>query len=112
MAVRSLYLKGTCQEAVIWNLEAGARVCQPQEVLEADVVYKGSAENGLGGGGKRGIAGRATGSMHTDRQQSKRYVIQGNDFFLGARVNLSHCIQLPQNREKFAVRSFCSFCSF
>jgi hypothetical protein len=31
MAVRSRYLKGTCQDAFIWNLEAGAKVCQPQE---------------------------------------------------------------------------------
>jgi hypothetical protein len=106
MAVRSRYLKGTCQEAVIWNLEAGAKVCQPQEVIEADVLYKRTAENGLDGGGKVGIAGRATGSIHANQQQSEHYEIQGDDLFLGARVKQNHCIQLPGNHQKVATRNF------
>jgi hypothetical protein len=106
MAVRSRYLKGTCQEAVIWNLEAGAKVCQPQEVLEADVLYKTNAENSLGGGGKAGVAGRATGSIRMNQQQSEHYKIQGDDLFLGARVKQNHCIQLPGNHQKVAIGNF------
>jgi hypothetical protein len=36
--VRDQYLKGACEEVVIGNLRAGAEVCQPEEVLEADLV--------------------------------------------------------------------------
>ena len=75
-------------------------------MLEADVLYKPTAENGLGGGGKVGIVGRATGSIHTKQQQSEHYEIQGDDLFLGARVKQNHCIQFPGNHHKVATRSF------
>ena len=71
-----------------------------------DVLYKRTAENGLDGGGKLGIAGRATGSIHANQQQSEHYEIQGDDLFLGARVKQNHCIQLPGNGRKVAARSF------
>jgi hypothetical protein len=106
IAVRSQYLKGTCEEAVVWNLEAGAKVCQPEEVLEADLVYKTNVQNGLGGGGKVEFGGQAAGSVHADEQASEHSEVQGDDLFLGARVSPNHCLQLPDSRQKVAARSF------
>jgi hypothetical protein len=46
--VRGQYLKGNCEEAIIWNLRAGASVCQTEEVLQADIVYRIELEDRLG----------------------------------------------------------------
>ena len=45
--VRSQYLKGNCEEVILGNLRAKASVCQTEEVLWADVVYKFGFEDGL-----------------------------------------------------------------
>jgi hypothetical protein len=95
--VRRQYLKDACEEVVIGNLRAGAAVCQSEEVLEADLVYKTNVENELGGGVKGGIAGRATGSVASDQQAKTRYEVRGDDLFLGARVGQRHCLGLMDN---------------
>jgi hypothetical protein len=95
--VRRQYLKDACEEVVIGNLRAGAAVCQSEEVLEADLVYKTNDEDGLGGSVKGGIAGRATGSIGSDQQAKKRYEVRGDDLFLGARVGQRHCFRLTEN---------------
>ena len=56
--VRRQYLKDACEEVVIGNLRAGSAVCQSEEVLEADLVYKTNVEDEIGAGVKGGIAGR------------------------------------------------------
>jgi hypothetical protein len=66
--VRRQYLKDACEEVGIGNLRAGAAVCQSEEVLEADLVYKTNVEDEIGAGVKGGIAGRATGSIASDQQ--------------------------------------------
>jgi hypothetical protein len=86
--VRSKYLKDACEENVIWNLRAGARVCQSEEVLEAD----------LGAGAKVGIAGRATGSVASDQQAKNHFETRGDDLFLGAKVGDRYCFQLDNGQ--------------
>ena len=66
--VRRQYLRDDCEEVVIGNLRAGADVCQSEEVLEADLVYKTNVQDQLGASVKGGIAGRATGSIASDQQ--------------------------------------------
>jgi hypothetical protein len=94
--VRNQYLKGTCEEVVIGNLRAGAAVCQPEEVLEADLVYKQAVRNGLGGNGKAEATG-AGGSLKVDRETSDTDEVQGEDLFLGAKVNRGYCFRLAKN---------------
>ena len=96
--VRSKYLKDACEENVIWNLRAGARVCQSEEVLEADLVDKTNVQDELGAGAKVGIAGRATGSVASDQQAKNHFETRGDDLFLGARVGDRHCFQLDNGR--------------
>jgi hypothetical protein len=93
--VRRQYLRDSCEEVVIGNLRAGAAVCQSEEVLEADLVYRTLNEDELQAGANVGITGRATGSVTGDQQAKERYDVRGDDLFLGARVG--HCFRLMDN---------------
>jgi hypothetical protein len=95
--VRRQYLKDACEEVVVGNLRAGAAVCQSEEVLEADLVYKTNVEDELEAGVKGGIAGRATGSIASDQRAKNHFETRGDDLFLGARVGQRHCFRLTDN---------------
>jgi hypothetical protein len=99
--VRNQYLKGTCEEVVIGNLRAGAAVCQPEEVLEADLVYKQAVQNGLDANGKA-EATEAGGSLKVDQERSDTDEAQGEDLFLGAKVSRGYCFRLAKNGQDLA----------
>src|SRR5262249_54104893 len=95
--IRRQYLKDTCEEVVLSNLIAGAQVCQTDEVLEADLLYKTNAQEEFGAGTKADIAGPASGSLEVGQQDKTRIEIRGDDLFLGAKVH-QHCFQLDRGR--------------
>ena len=107
IGVRSQYLKGNCEEAVIWNLRAGASVCQPEEVLQADIVYTSESEDRLEGGGELKRAEQAAaGSAKIAQHVSKTSDAHGDDIFLGVKVRLTHCFRLAENGQHLAAGSF------
>ena len=73
-------------------------MCQSEEVLEADLVYKTNVQDELGAGVKGGIAGRATGSIGSDQQAKNHFETRGDDLFLGARVGDRYCFQLDNGQ--------------
>src|SRR5438034_5531068 len=66
LKIRSDYLKDTCEQAVLWNLKAGARVCQTEEVLEADLAYRMSFKDGLDISEEAELAKEVTGKLKLD----------------------------------------------
>src|SRR5438067_7273796 len=64
--LRDNYLKGSCEEAVAWNLKNQAKVCQTEEVLEADLAYRMSFADGIGIAEKAEIAKQFAGSAKLD----------------------------------------------
>ena len=97
-SVSRQYLKGACEQVVVGNLRAGSDVCQAEEVLEADFVYKTKDQDRLRGGGKVEVAGQAAGSVNADQQRSEQFEQRGHELFLGARVSLLHCFKLDNGR--------------
>jgi hypothetical protein len=102
--VRNQYLKGACEDVVIGNLRAGAEVCQPEEVLEADLVYK--RKGSLGGKGKVELVGQTAGSVNIDRDQWEGDEVEGDDLFLGVKVRLKNCFKLAKNGRGLAEANF------
>jgi hypothetical protein len=47
--VRKEIIKDTCQEAIEWNLNNGATVCQTRSALKGDLVYRIVYEDGVSG---------------------------------------------------------------
>jgi hypothetical protein len=98
IAVRNEYLKGPCEQAVIINLQHGAKVCQPEEVLEADVVTKDGSQDGFGTGGELTLASQARGSAKVDGSWSEVHQGQGTNLFLGARISRGGlCLELAES---------------
>jgi hypothetical protein len=95
--VRGQYLKGNCEEAIIWNLRAGASVCQTEEVLQADIVYRIELEDRLGASEKLELARQAAGSAGIEMRLSQANEVRGEDLYLGVKVGLKHCFRLAGN---------------
>jgi hypothetical protein len=106
IAVRNEYLQGNCEEAVIWNLQAGALVCQPEEVLQADIVYRNDRQDGLEAAGKLQPAKRTAASAGVGQHVSETNEVRGDDLFLGVKIGITHCFQLAKNGERLAAGSF------
>jgi hypothetical protein len=102
IAVRGEYLKGPCEQAILWNLRKGARVCQSEEVLQADIVYEDRSKDGFGGAGKFELAKDAAASAEVGQQTSMAKQAQGDDLFLGVKVQLNHCFELAKNGQDLA----------
>ena len=91
--IRKDFLKGNCEQAVIWNLEAGAKVCQTEEVLRADLAYKMSYSSGLGAREKLDLANQVAGTIVGTNQVKNADEIRGNDLYFGVKLN-AHCFKL------------------
>jgi hypothetical protein len=104
--VRDQYLKGTCEAVVIGNLRAGAEVCQPEEVLEADIVYTRKHQDGLKGRGSVAVAIPADVSANLGHDEWEDDEVQGDDLFLGVKVRLNNCLKLAKNGRGLADANF------
>jgi hypothetical protein len=95
--IRNRYVTGNCEAAVEWNLRAGARVCQTEEVLQADVVYKFGFEDGLGTSARIALAEQFAASLGIDRQTTSNNEVRGDALFLGVKVRLTNCFRLADS---------------
>lgn len=104
IAVRNAYLKGPCEQAVLWNLRSGAMVCQTEESLQADIVHNRRTKQGFGAGAEAEFAEQTSGSTSVDRKSSLLREIQGDDLIVGIRVRESNCFVLDDAGERLAER--------
>jgi hypothetical protein len=100
--VRTRYLKGTCEEAIVLNLRAGAMVCQTEEALEADILYRAKSEDELGGGLEVRLSDQAGATAKADRRASDGNEAKGDDLILGVRVRSSNCFVLEKTGQRLA----------
>ena len=98
--LQSSYLKGPCEEAVAWNLKHQAKVCQTEEVLEADLAYRMSFADGIRIEEKAEAAKEFAGSAKLDVDITGEDEMRGNDLYFGVRVGLK-CFTL---NDKVAIR--------
>jgi hypothetical protein len=102
--LRGDYLKGGCEQAVIGNLHAGAKVCQTEEVLEADLVYRISFADDVDVDEKAKLAEELTGSVKLDVDNTSEDEMRGNDLYFGVKVGLK-CLELDIPAKNVAMRS-------
>jgi hypothetical protein len=89
--IRGDYLKGTCQEAVIWNLRAGASVCQTAEVLRADLAYRMSFTDALNTSQQAELTEKVNTELRLGFDKSSVNEVRGDNLYFGVRVSLN-CI--------------------
>jgi len=93
LKIRSKYLTGGCEEAIIWNLRAGADVCQTEEVLQADINYHVDFEEGLTANEKVELTKQIAGSVDVQVDETNTDDVRGEDLYFGVKVNVS-CFRL------------------
>jgi hypothetical protein len=102
IGVRSQYLRDSCEKAIIWNLNAGATVCQTEEVLEADISYSADSRTELGIGVKVGAREEPTLAGQIGSRTAKITESQGEDLILGVSLGYSKCFVLEKSGERLA----------
>jgi hypothetical protein len=100
--VRATYLKDYCEEAVIGNLLAGARVCQTAEVLQADVAYRMSYTEGLSAAQRAGLAKTLAAQADFSVDSSEDDEIRGDDLYIGVKIDLT-CFRLDAGRQRLVA---------
>lgn len=94
--VRRTYLKDDCEQAVLWNLRAGADVCQVGEVLQADVAYRLFGVEGIDVNQKLELTEKVKAQIEHPVVTTDNDEIRGKGLYLGVRVNL-YCFRLKDD---------------
>jgi len=101
--IRDRYVTGNCEQAVAWNLRAGARVCQTEEVLQADVVYSFGFDDGLGATEKLALAEQFAASIGIEGHVTNTNEVRGDDLYLGVKVRLTNCFKLADSGRRVVL---------
>jgi len=94
--VQREYITGSCEEVVVHNLKAGAKVCQTDEVLQADLVYRVSYADGLEITEKADIAKQISASLNLTEDSSQVDELRGENLFYGIKLRLN-CFNLKND---------------
>jgi len=100
--LRGMYLKGTCEEAVVLNLRSGARVCQIVEVLQMDVAYSVHFAVGLESMEKLTLAEQTAASFDLTVDESLTDVLRGDDLYYGVKLRKLSCFEGNTDRSPLA----------
>jgi hypothetical protein len=103
LKIRSKYLAGSCEEAIIWNLRAGASVCQTEEVLRADIAYKVVFEDGLSATEKAELTKEIGASVDISHDNTGTDEVRGDDLYFGVKLNVT-CFRLDDSGGRVAGR--------
>ncbi|MBL8895348.1 MAG: hypothetical protein JNJ53_12140 [Rhizobiales bacterium] len=101
LKIRSKYLAGSCEEAIIWNLQAGANVCQTEEVLQADIAYKVDFEDGLSATEKAELTKEISASVDISHDNTGTDEVRGDDLYFGVKLNVT-CFRLDDSGRRVA----------
>ncbi len=83
------YLKGTCAEVVAINLRNGAKVCQTDEVLQADLVYRVSYADGIESTQKAELAKQIAAKTQLTLNESQVEELRGENLYYGIKLSLN-----------------------
>ncbi len=101
MNVRRTYLKDSCEQAVIWNLHAGAKVCQTGEVLQADLDYDAASTETLNADQRVRLAKELSENAGLSLNSMSKDQMQGRNLYFGIKIGL-RCFQLKDMAPKVA----------
>ena len=87
-----------CKDAIIHNLKSGALVCQTEEVLQADAVYRLDYHKVLSLDQQATIADTFNGTVRLPIDNSGTEEIHGNGLYYGVK-NKRYCFILDKNDE-------------
>ncbi len=93
LKVQMQFLRGPCEQVVVHNLKAGAKVCQTDEVLQADLVYRVSYADGLEINEKADLAKQISAKLNVTEESSQVDELRGEDLFYGVKLRLN-CFNL------------------
>jgi hypothetical protein len=92
-----------CRETVIFNLKQKARVCQTEEVLQADVVYSFKFDDGLKSDERLELTEQFAGSVGITNQVSRANQVRGDDLYLGVKVRFGACFEFGEDGQLMTV---------
>lgn len=95
--IRQQYIKDECEEVIMHNLRAGSLVCQTEEVLQADAVYRIDYLDGFATDQRVHTTQSFATKLGLSESTSEMDEIRGNGLFYGVKLK-RHCI-VPDGAE-------------
>lgn len=86
-------LAGSCERAVLYNINSGGRVCQTQAVLQADLIYTIEYQDGLSSSQQLELTKQIASEINLEGGHGGTNQITGNGLYYGIRL-MPRCIEL------------------
>ncbi len=84
--VRREVIKGACQEAIVGNINNGAKVCQTREAFRGDLVYDITYEQGISADEKAKLTADAAAKLGFDLAQGQTDQMIGKGLIYGVKL--------------------------
>ncbi len=96
LELESKFLGGACEQAIVHNLRAGAKVCQTASVLQADLVYRVDSSQALTAEQRAALQGQIEAELGIGGGNAQASEVLGDDLFIGVRLRSfeTGCIKL------------------
>lgn len=86
-------LNGSCEQAILYNIDAGARVCQTEAVLQADMVYTIEYRDGVSSSQQVDFTKEIASKVDIEAGHTRANEITGEGLFYGIKL-MPRCIEL------------------
>lgn len=101
LRLQQTILSGSCEQAILYNIEAGAKVCQTQAVLQADMVYTIEYEDSLSSSHQAELTKEIASKVKLEGDRQRANEVVGKALYYGIKL-MPRCIEL-QKAEKHAA---------
>lgn len=98
------YLKGSCEKAIIHNIEHGAEVCQAKAVIQADMVYRVFYTNSIGSEQQATVAEEIGASVESIVAHQGNNEYKGDGLYYGVRLSRD-CLVTPNRGQKIGGKT-------
>ncbi len=95
LELQKKYVKGSCEEAIFYNLSNGADVCQTEAVLQADMIYTIVFNEGVDVDQKEKVTQEFTASLEGGGERIAINELKGKNLFYGIKLS-KMCLTLNE----------------
>ena len=94
-------LGGSCEQAILYNIEAGAKVCQTEAVLQADMVYTIEYRDNLSSSQQAALTKKIASKVDLESEIQHSNQVTGEALYFGIKL-MPRCIEL-EDAEQLAA---------
>ena len=95
LKLQQTILSGSCEQAILYNIEAGAKVCQTEAVLQADMVYTIEYVDNLSSSHQAELTKEIASKVKIEGSRQRANEVTGKALYYGIKL-MPRCIELQK----------------